>query len=300
MKTILLCALLLLVCQASSTFFPETSSPVLLWSNSKIFSSNSLQYLEKTDSKDVVAFINTLQAKGQPKLNIVSENYPKPEIIVVFVVDAQELHSARLSKFEKIITSAETSVIIPYNYQSKYRSTSQDLLHTMSLSKKVIISQSNIEGEASNLNRKYVATSQLVNFLGSDEEKQYIFDRKSSPELVVVYLDDVKDPQLFIQSINQRASELTSGNFVGVLFADEKIEHIHETVEAVHYQIAVVQRQVVADDSYFPTAVWEGILVSIVLLFLLLIGVGCTASVQTPKRWGTGKYVCQFTEIPDP
>ena len=64
--------------------------------------------------------------------------------------------------------------------------------------------------------------------------------------------------------------------------------------------MAVFKRQAVDDnDDYFPISVWEGIMVVAILIILLVIGVGCTVSVQTPKRFGT-KYVCQFTEISDP
>ena len=101
MKTILcLSVFLIVLCSAAtSSFFPETTSPVLLWSGSNVFTGKSIQYLEKTSSTQIGTFINQLESRNPTTLKIATES-AKPEMIVVFVVDSHDFHSHQLSKFE--------------------------------------------------------------------------------------------------------------------------------------------------------------------------------------------------------
>lgn len=295
MKTILCVLLLAIATQATSTFFPETPSPVLFWSGSNIFSGKSHEYLEKTTSNQIANFIHQLETKSSnPSLPITSN--VNPEIIVVFVAENKGFSSVQLSEFASLVQGSESSVIIPYNYQSQYSATSRSVLRSLTGSYIVSRSGDNSKSYDPKVNR--MSTSSLSTFLESAQEKS--LDRKTNPEVIVVYLkgESIK----YAQGICQQVSQLTNGNYIAVAFADEKNQDIEETKDAVHFQVAVTKRQAVPDnsDDYFPTAVWEGIMVSVLLLILVVIGVSCTASVQTPKRWGTGKYVCQFTEISDP
>jgi len=40
-----------------------------------------------------------------------------------------------------------------------------------------------------------------------------------------------------------------------------------------------------SDSMYWPRGVWEGLLTSLVLLFILALGLWCTAELQTPTKW---------------
>eukprot|EP01088_Endostelium_zonatum_P001296 TRINITY_DN11607_c0_g1_i1.p1 TRINITY_DN11607_c0_g1~~TRINITY_DN11607_c0_g1_i1.p1 ORF type:complete len:298 (+),score=64.86 TRINITY_DN11607_c0_g1_i1:54-947(+) len=296
MKTVLSCILLLVVCtQATSTFFPETTSPVLLWSGQNVFSGKSIQHLERTTSKQLGMFISQLESRSVTTLKLTTAE-AKPEVIVLFVTENSGIHSSQLSQFEKLVTSAESSVIIPYNYHDGQRTTSENMLSA--LSGKLIISKAVVNSKSSDENTKYVATSALSSFLGSEEEKSFV--DKTHSEVVIVYLKGVEDAQHFVESTTEQISKITNGNFIAILFADEKIQAIEETKEAVHFQMAVIKRETVDNNDYFPVSVWEGIMASVVLIFILAVGVGCLSTVQTPKRWGTGKYVVTFTEINDP
>jgi len=300
-KVVLICFLVSLVTWGvSSSFFPEIPSPVFLWSGSNYFTTKNSQFLETTSSNQIINVVHSiLQNKGDAadiQFGKQFQTFNPPEMVVMYVVSSPHFPYKQI---EPVLDSAISSIIIPYNYHQN-TVPSFSLVETVRHSEnehKLVVSQGEDDQFMAD---DYVKNGELISYL--EQNKDVLF-KSGKSSIMIVFLPKGETEGLeFLKKVNSKVNDLSQGHYVAVLTADSPVEHISQTVDSVHTQIAVMQRDIfaAANDDLWPYAIWEGLLVSIVMLAMLFVGVFCTSTVQTPVRWGSTKYVCQFTEISDP
>jgi len=296
-KAVLVCFIVCLVaCGVSSSFFPDIPSPVFFWSGSNYFTAKNTQILGSTSTNEITNFLLSILTKTDTtsKLSGYKNGEVAPELVIMWIVTSEEFHSHSYKQIQPLIESSTSSIIFPYNYHHNSIPSASIVNNVIRAGEKVIIAQDDVITESEDLIN--IQKKDLVSYL---ENNKNLFTNGKS-DLLIVYLPTGSVD--FISKVEQAVKELSHGNYVAVLTADSPVVRITETVTAVHTQIAVMQRDMwhFAQADFWPIQVWEGLMISLLLIFMLIIGVGCTATVQTPQRWGTGKYNCQFTEIPDP
>jgi len=283
-----------LAVSVSSSFFPEIPTPVFLWSGSNYFTAKT-QYLESTTTNQITDFIVSIISQTNIKNPLEAlTNHEVPELVIVWITPCDALHSNSYKQIQPLIESSASSIIIPYNYHENSVPSASLISNVIRTGHKVIISQDHFPAKTDDIVN--VERDKLVNYLENDKE---IFNN-GKPDLLIVY--SPASSVDFITEVDRKTKELSQGRYVAVLTSDFPIGHVTDTITAVHSQVAVMQRDMwyFAGSEFWPIEVWEGLMVVLLLIFMLIIGVGCTATVQTPQKWGTGNLVCQFTEIPDP
>lgn len=272
------------------SFFPDVSSPVFFWSGTSYFTSKNAQYLGSTDSHDITDFILSTRTNSLSKFH--SENAQSPELVVMYIERLSAQHSFKGLK--SILDSATSSLLVPYNYH-KSGVSAQFVDELIVRNQKVIVAQDDTVSSTASI--IHVQRSGLKQYLQQHTE---LFNNGAT-DYVLVYLPDQEDS--YVSELDAAIKTLSNSNYVAIYATDSPSSEIMESITAVQVHVTAVQRDMwyYAQGEFWPVSVWEGILASIVLIVLLLIGVGCTATVQTPNRWGTDtKLVCQFTEINDP
>jgi len=286
---------IILAVSVSSSFFPELPTPVFLWSGNNYFTAKT-QYLESTTTNQITDFIVSIISQSNLKnpLQSLINNNEVPELVIVWITPNDALHSDSYKQIKPLIESSASSIIIPYNYHENSVPSASLITNVIRTGHKVIIAQDHFPAKTEDIVN--VERIKLVNYLENDKE---IFNN-GKPDLLIVY--SPADSVDFISEVDKKSKELSQGKYVAVLTSDFPIGHVTDTVTAVHSQVAVMQRDMwhFAQSEFWPVEVWEGLMVVILLIIMLIIGVGCTATVQTPQKWGTGNLVCQFTEIQDP
>jgi len=283
-----------LAVSVSSSFFPEIPTPVFLWSGSHYFTAKT-QYLESTTTNQITDFIVSIISQTNIKNPLEAlTNHEVPELVIVWITPSDALHSNSYKQIQPLIESSGSSIIIPYSYHGNSVPSASLITNVIRTGHKVIIAQDHLSEKSEDIVN--VERDKLVNYLENEKD---IFNN-GKPDLLVVYTPT--DSVDFISKVDKKVKELSQGIYVAVLTSDFPVGHVSDTVTAVHTQVAVMQRDMwhFAQGEFWPIQVWEGLLISILLILMLIVGVGCTATVQTPQKWGTGSYVCQFTEIADP
>jgi len=217
----------------------------------------------------------------------------------MYVVSGMNCHPQSNKQIESVLGSATTSLIIPYNYHQN-TVPSFSLVETIRHSEtehKLVVSQ---EEDDQFVADDFVNNGDLISYL--DQNKDGLFNNGKSNMMIVFLPKGDNEGIEFLKKVESKVNDLSKGQYVAVLTSDSPVEHISKTMDSVHTQIAVMQRDIYSDatDDFWPYAIWEALLVSIVMLAMLFVGVFCTATVQTPQRWGSTRYVCQFTQISDP
>lgn len=296
LKVLLACLVgLVLAFSVSSSFFPEIPTPVFLWSGSNFFTTKT-QYVESTTTNQITDFLLSIISSSNTKnpLQEFTNQGVVPELVIVWITPNEILHSHSYKQIQPFIESSVSSIIIPYNYHQNSVPSASLIRNVIKNGQKVIIVQDNLYEKSEYIVN--VERGEIVNYL---ENNKGIFNN-GKPDLMLVY--SPADSTDFISKVDKKLNDLSQGKYVAVLTSDFPVGHVSETVTAVHSQVAVMQRDMwhFAQSEFWPIEVWEGLLISLMLIFMLIVGVGCTSTVQTPQRWGTGNYVCQFTEIADP
>jgi len=264
---------------AEYSFFPELPVPVFLWGSSEAFADKNLQYTETICTRDVSDFLTSFKdAKSNPNNPLAAfRKEGVPEVVIMWLenTDLSQYHN-----LAPVIESAGSSLIIVNNYRQQGKGLN-DSIATMGW--------------------KYVSVKDLAATLQSG---QILSDNK--PDFLAV-------TDLSKYNNNERATMLRavdtqlkeqSGSYIWIATAEAPMIYVEQRASTIQSQLNIMHNSPVftyIDSKYWPKGVWEGLLVAALLILLLLLGVGCTASVQSPTRWeNPDKPRRPFTELNEP
>jgi len=269
---LLLC--LCIVYFVGASLFPAFPTPAFLWSGNNFFEGQS-ECLETYRSDVVTDFViraSLQESKGNVLSKFVKNSQPL-EVIVLFI-DPKPALSNEFYSFLQPILSQSSSLILPFIYKSESISTtSQDILFGVAGNKVIF---SNREGA--------LPRSQVVNYI---TQHTGIFSNGET-DVIAVYLENQENRAAFVESVNNAISAQTL-DYLALFIADT--DYTREE-EADRNNELRSERSIDARDAdeyaqskYWPRGVWEGLLVTLLLLSILSIGVWCTSELQTPTKW---------------
>jgi len=274
-----------IIALVSSSFFPSFPVTSFLWSGTNYFTTHSQCVVEKTLSVgDLADLVTKISNKQTPIVQNGLWDYARkeaitPEILIVFVEPNSQISHTAYTFLQDTITASSSSVIAPYMYRDSSSAISDILIGAFRLAPnaRTII--------AADDRNNAIQLDSLLNTLEKDDE---IYNN-GVVDLVFVYLSADITKTSFITNIDNKIKQATKGNYVAVFTANSEFER--EKLSAKR-DVVFEERTVQVRDSgtyaqskYWPHQIWEGLLISALLLILLTIGLWCTFELQTPVRW---------------
>jgi len=276
------CALLLFVAfAASDNFFPTFPTPTFLWAGNEYFTAKNAECIASVQMDALTDFVTKLT---NPKervfqtdlIKYVSKDAVAPEVLILYIEPKAELSHTAYSFLQTSVTTAVSSVIVPNLYQSSYASASESL--------GPILDGTTVVAD----NRKdAVPFSQLSQYL---TDNSGIFSN-GVVDVIVVYLPGDSSKAATFANTQEQISVRSAGSFVaaytaeaGYTAADTKRPVSRREVDA-HDRLARTANIRSTLETYWPKEVFEGIFVFVILGILLVVGMWCTFSLQTPSKW---------------
>jgi len=266
--------LLCVVTIVGASLFPAFPTPAFFWSGNSFFGGQK-ESLDTYHSDSVTNFVlSTVKhdTTGNELSKFVTDRQSL-EALVLFI-DPKPALSNEFYSFLQPILSQSGSLILPFVYKSEsLTTTSQDILHGVPEGQKLVVSNSLSIG---NLRRE-----QLVEFI---TQTNVIFSNGVT-DVIAVYLEMQENRAAFVESVNNALKARTT-NYMALLIADtDYIRDEEEPDTNIRAVRDLEPRNDYASGTFWPQAVWEGLLTTILLLFILAIGLWCTAELQTPTKW---------------
>jgi len=182
---------------------------------------------------------------------------------------------------QNTVLAASSSVIAPFVYRdSSSGAISEMLLEAFKLAPNAhTIIASDERSDA-------IQLDSLVSTLATNTE----IYQNGVVDLVFVYLpSEVSSKASLITNVDTTIKQATKGNYVAVFTANSEFERekmsTRREVVSERSTIQVRDSDTYAQSKYWPHQIWEGLLISALLLILLTIGLWCTFELQTPVRW---------------
>jgi len=266
--------------EAETSFFPEFPIPVFFWGSQDTFVATTNQYIETIAMQKVSEFIISFgEVKTRPNNPLsLFRTSDAPELILLWI-EKNEDHA--FHHIEPLIESAGSSLIVVNSYRQNGAS---------------------INDSIAKMGWKYVPAEDLAVYM---QEHKDIISNNSPDFLVVVGIEkySLSERGALLKSVDAQLKELNA-KYVCIVTAVTSV-NVEQRVASIQSQLNLMQHNspvfTYAESKYWPQGVWEGLLVAALLIILLLLGVGCTASVQTPSRWELPTHPrCQFTELNEP
>jgi len=215
-----------------------------------------------------------------------------PEIVVLFVENTN-ISMSFTSQLSKLVGDAASSLIVPYFYARG--SESQNMISLFKTKGYQVLESSPFP--KSNI----IPLTTLSEYL----EKNKIIFEDNVPQLLIVHLPESATAPHLLNMFSSKINTLSSGNYLCLFTIDLLTTPISQKFDAVESDVVIMQRDsnpfYFAGGRFWPIEVWEGVLCVIVLVILAIVGVLCTAQLQTPDKWANeNRYPCLFTELPDP
>jgi len=288
------------------------SSPLFLWSNTKIFKSVNQEIFQSTTTQDLSSFIVASQS---PLSVYYSETPSKPEIVVLFTQELSrnefdvlakvydsEITGGSFSNLKTILENAASSVIIPYASTDS----SSLALHLKDLVKRqpILVSQTETSTPFALKSLKFQQMS--LSTLGDRLRSDWDILNNQVVDLIIVTLEGKEsDTQLakVIDSIKNTkyvAAFVPSSNVdYTTVFPDThpimfEFETLH--LQDQQHTRAVVGNKsnsngtvVIPQSSYWPAGIVQGLIVSIPLLIILSVGVHCAFTLQSALKFDAEK-----------
>jgi len=264
----------------SASLFPAFPTPAFFWSGNNFFDGQS-ECLETYHSDIVTDFViraSVQETTGNVLSKFVKNNQPL-EMIVLFIDPKPALSNAFYSFLQPIL-SQSSSLILPFVYKSESISTtSQDILFGVAGTKVIF---SNKEGA--------LPRAQVVDYI---TQNTALFSNGET-DVIVVYLENQVNRAAFVESVNNAISAQTL-DYLGLFIADTDYTREEEADSHLRSERSIEVRDAdeYAQGKYWPQGVWEGLLVTILLITILAIGVWCTSELQTPTKWEKPKPLHQ-------
>jgi len=263
-------------------FFPTFPTPTFLWADNEYFTSKSVEYLESVQMDaltDLVAKLTNPNARvfQADLLNYVSQAAVAPEVLIIYIEPKAELSHAAYSFLQTSVTSAVSSIIVPNLYQSSYSSASESLSSVLGNERDTIV--------VDDSRPDAVSFSQLSQHL---TDNSGIFSN-GVVDVAVVYLPSDSSKAAVFVNIQEQIKERSAGSFVAVytgeagFTAETRRVVSRRELEAHDRHVRVNTPSTLA--TYWPKEVWEGMFVFFILGILLIVGMWCTFTVQTPTKW---------------
>lgn len=265
---------LCIVAFVGASLFPAFPTPAFFWAGNNFFDGQR-ECLSNYQSDVVTDFVIKArnQATGNALSSFVKEAQPL-ETIVLFIDPKPALANDYYSFLQPFL-SQSTSLVLPFVYKSESISTtSQDILFGVDPSQRVIVSNT-LEGA--------VSRAQLVDYLAQNEA---IFSNHVT-EVIAVYLEKEGNKAAFIESVNTAIKSRTS-NYLALFIADTdyvREEEGSHNKRSVEREVETRDAGYYANGKYWPRGVWEALLSAAMLIFILTVGLWCTAELQTPSKW---------------
>jgi len=291
----------------SCSFFPiftlgNPSVPLFLWSGKKYFGDNNERHPEGNRlMQDIIDEIQILADS--------STDVQRPEAILTFIfpdLDSTEVArqsgaysstSTSLSAFflKDALTKSKSSLVVPHVLVEPsavpISVQLEDVFSSLTPKRKKLL----LKGD--NFNDCQASWKQLNDF------NQEIFSN-SIPDLIMVKVSEFGDVQRdCMKSILDRVNILTSGNFVAMLTGNMPktniIKSFHRISQSSSSRIMLERKQInrvfMEDNAYsgvqFITAnILMGLFVGAFIVVVMLCGISCLISIETPQRLSTRPY----------
>jgi len=305
----------------------DEPSPAIMWSDMRYFSGKNVQIKETVSPYDLQKFIlhaiTQEMDQGNPLLAPVISN-ETPEIVVVFF--EPKLSTSHLSQYssafstgkggsfknlKKNIDQAATSAVAPYFTLTGY--TQEDIHITISNVIRLHLEQhptayTVFSSAKPNTDFEKINQVSLADLMSTLQSKENIL-HDGVTDLIVVQFTDLEidlatkyseDDEL-LGSITSYIKEVTAGKFIGLFTSSQASALSRYSSEEVHYYNYARTDYLLTNgtngtspngtnqDTFFPTDVWEGLLVTGVLFIITWIGVQCTFSLQSPEKFEGGR-----------
>lgn len=266
---------LCIVAFVGASLFPAFPTPAFFWAGNNFFDGQS-ESLETYHSDVVTDFV--IKASNQETGNVLSKfvkNSQPLEAIVLFI-DPKPALSNEFYSFLQPILSQSSSLVLPYLYKSQSISTtSQDILYAFE--QKIIVS---------NTQAGAIPREQLVQHLANNAA---IFSNGET-DVIAIYLEKEADRATFVANVNN-AIKAQTADYLALYIADTDYVREEESNHGSKREVEARDAGKYANSTYWPRGVWEGLLSTILLLFILTVGIWCTAELQTPSKWEKPKVV---------
>lgn len=269
----------------------ETTSPVFFWSGRKYFD-HQAQHVDQVYYDAVTAVLRSASDLSVPALEALPEIrlHTRPQVIVAFVdLQTRIAQLGKMNNLQAATSSSESSLTIPYvsysdsiaasistfakDFAAKYASSTTIIVNGLAMSR---------------------ASMSFDKFLAALDNEQTYVDGET--KIFIVHLaDTVLGDLASADSLIGRADELLkkhTDNYLAVYSPN------HPSCMEIKREFSdkSFHSHVLRDDmmngtytNYFPIPISEALIVAVVLLTILLVGVICTCSVQTPSRFETPK-----------
>jgi len=304
------CATLLTACfclMTAQAFAPAFTSPVFMWSNTQYFTGQNVVVNELMSTEDVVSSLGG----GESPLKIqLKEGRQQPEIVFVFVepelrteqfpmlADAYSVHPSggAFSKLKGTIESyARSSLVVPFthvgNSKSIGSSIATDMITNLPQGGNVIV----VNSETAFSGRTGIQRLTLEGLKVLLSTKDCSLLSNGVTDVVIVYFSS---PAVHPNNVDQVSSSYANddaymhsildsmtASYLAIFTADKPAS---ESIKQARASLSVQQ---LAPQSIYPGDVLEAQIVMIPFLFILLVGLCCTSSVQSDLKFDAEKKV---------
>lgn len=267
---------LCIVAFVGASLFPAFPTPAFFWSGNNLFDGQS-ESSETYHSDVVTDFV--IKASNQETGNVLSKfvkNSQPLEAIVLFI-DPKPALSNDFYSFLQPILSQSSSLVLPYLYKSQSISTtSQDILY--GVEQKLIVS---------NTQAGAIPREQLLQHLANNAA---LFSNGET-DVIAIYLEKEVNRAAFVENVNNAVKAQTA-DYLALYIADtDYVREEESNHNSRRSDVEVRDSGKYADSMYWPRGVWEGLITTVMLLFILTVGIWCTAELQTPTKWEKPKVV---------
>jgi hypothetical protein len=255
-------ATFLLAC-VQAALLPPFPAPAVFWSNQRYFTANQEQILSSVSEVEISDFISSLSGSAAKSAfsRFVDSSAQQPEVVVIFVEQESSPTREAYSFLQAFLESAASSVVAPYAYP---------------------------EARVSSAIINKVPKAIVLSGLRSDDKVLNHFDNNrailSDGKVDVVIVQVAHGDASLIASVMERLSG--SSAIVGYA-ADDSFRAPEKSMRLVAFD--ELENDVVVEHTYggdyWPADVWSGIVISVTLIVLLAIGIGCMFELQTPTKW---------------
>jgi hypothetical protein len=253
-----------------AALLPPFPAPAVFWSGESYFASQQEQCLTTISEVDIGAFVSSISGSAEKNVlsGFVNPAAQRPEVVVIFV--EQEAQPARdaYSFLQTFLDSASSSLVAPYAYPG---------------------------APVSDVILKKTHNAALLFALSSDETILSYFENNrailSDGKTDVVVVQVASGDASLIAEVAQR---LSGSSYVLGYTADSSFHAAEMSTRMTTFRAVGDDEMVYAETyggEYWPADVWSGIVISVTLLVLLAIAVGCMFELQTPTRWEKPKRV---------
>jgi hypothetical protein len=246
-----------------AALLPPFPAPAVFWSGERYFSSKQEQCLTTVSEVEISSFVSSVSGAVEKNVlsGFVSSDAQRPEVVVVFVEQEAQPSREAYSFLQTFLDSAASSLVVPYAYPNAR--VSDAILNKMS-------------------------QSAILSGLSSDEEVLGYFDNHrailSDGKTNVIVVQIASGDASLIGAVEQR---LSGSSYVLGYAADASFRAAEKSTRMV--ALSALDSDLVVEHTYggeyWPADVWSGIVISVTLLILLAIGIGCMFELQTPTRW---------------